>query len=96
MMIPRLTLGMLSFLSGPSLIKVAENTGMMTSATNSEDVRTMISVIGRFFINSPVIPPQKARGRKAASVVAVEVIIGKAISPTALFADSKGVNPLST
>ena len=36
----------------------------------------MIRVMGRFFINSPVIPPQKARGRKAARVVDVEVMIG--------------------
>jgi hypothetical protein len=58
------------------LINVAEKTGIMINATNSDELSTMMSVMGRFFINSPVIPPQKARGENAARVVNVEVMIG--------------------
>ena len=35
--------------------------------------------MGRYFMNSPAIPGQKIKGRKAAKVVAVEAIIGRAI-----------------
>ena len=52
-------------------------------ATKSDELSTIISVIGKYFINSPMIPDQKANGKNAARVVAVEAIIGIAISPTA-------------
>ena len=42
--------------------------------------------MGRYFINCPIIPGQKAKGKKAAKVVAVEAIIGMATSPTPNFA----------
>ena len=38
-----------------------------------------ISVIGRNFMKSPMIPGQKIRGAKAARVVAVEAMIGQAM-----------------
>ena len=77
-------------------MKLAENTGIITRATNSDELSTMIRVIGSAFMNSPVMPPQNARGRNALSVVAVEVIIGNAISPTANLAASNGLYPLLT
>ena len=54
-------------------------TGTKRSAIKREDVKTQIKVIGRYFINSPASPGQKIKGIKAASVVAVEAIIGRAI-----------------
>ena len=54
-------------------------TGTKRSAIKSEDVKTQINVMGRYFINSPASPGQKIKGRKAAKVVAVEAIIGSAI-----------------
>ena len=63
--------------------------------TNNEDPRTMIRVIGKNFINSPIIPGQKAREMNAAKVVAVELIIGKATSPTPFLAACNGGNPSS-
>ena len=58
------------------------NMGLMTRATNSEDDSTMISVNGRYCMNWPMMPGQMANGRKAASVVAVEAMMGHATSPT--------------
>ena len=77
-------------------MKVAEKTGIITRATNREEVKTIINVMGRFFINSPIIPFQKAKGTNAAKVVAVDAIMGTAISPTACLAASNGLYPLST
>jgi len=54
-------------------------TGTNNSAINKEDVNTQIKVIGRYFMNSPANPGQKIKGKKAANVVAVDDIIGKAI-----------------
>src|SRR5690554_6745886 len=61
-------------------------TGLITKATNREEARTMIRVMGRNFMNSPMISSQNASGRKAERVVKVEVIIGQATSPTPSFA----------
>ena len=64
------------------LIILAEElptTGTKRSAIKREDVKTQINVIGKYFINSPASPGQKINGRKAANVVAVEAIIGRAI-----------------
>ena len=58
----------------------------MTSATNNEELRTIISVMGNHCINFPIIPSHKISGKNAARVVAVEAIIGKATSPTPSFA----------
>ena len=57
-------------------------------ATNKEDPNTTESVIGRYIINSPITPGQSPRGIKAAIVVAVEIIIGIAISLIPCFAAS--------
>ena len=40
----------------------AQSTGLKTSATNSDASRAMITVIGRYFMNSPMIPGQKISG----------------------------------
>ena len=58
----------------------------MTKATNKEEDNTVISVNGRYFINSPKSPGQNASGKNAASVVAVEAMIGIATSPAPSFA----------
>ena len=44
-------------------------------------------------MNSPIIPGQRARGMKAASVVAVDVIMGMATSAAPSFAAWTGVYP---
>ena len=64
------------------LIILAEElptTGTKRSAIKSDEVKTQINVIGRYFMNSPARPGQKIKGRNAANVVAVEAIIGRAI-----------------
>ena len=76
-------------------IKTANKTGVITKATNKEEPKTIISVIGKYCINSPIIPGHKARGTKAANVVAVEAIIGQATSPTPFFVASIAPNPSS-
>ena len=53
--------------------------GTKTSAMTSEAVSVASSVIGRYFMNSPTMPGQNRSGRKAASVVAVEAVIGQAM-----------------
>ncbi len=69
---------------------------MITRAMKSEEVKTIINVIGMYDINSPIILRQKSSGTKAASVVAVDEIIGIATSPVACFAASITEYPLST
>ncbi len=63
-------------------------TGLITRATKREEAKTMIRVIGMYFINSPIIPGQKARGIKAARVVRVDAMIGNATSPAPYLAAS--------
>ncbi len=46
----------------------------------------MISVSGRYFMNSPTMPGQKVIGKNAARVVAVDAMIGTATSAVAYFA----------
>ncbi len=65
-------------------------------ATNNEDPKTTESVIGSIIINSPIIPGHKPKGIKAATVVAVEIIIGKAISPIPFLAASIRLIPSSS
>ena len=64
------------------------NPGFITRATKREDESTVIKVSGKYFMNSPKRPGQKARGKNAASVVAVDAIIGKATSPAPSLAAS--------
>ena len=71
-----------------TFISTANKTGFMTRATNKEDPRTIISVMGKYCINSPIIPGQSASGTKAANVVAVDAIMGHATSPTPFFVAS--------
>ena len=52
----------------------------MISATKREEERVTIKVLGRKLINSPAIPGMKIKGKKAATVVIVEVVTGIAIS----------------
>ena len=80
-------------LSSPTFINTAVKTGLITSATNSEEPSTIIRVMGKYCINSPMSPGQKASGAKAARVVPVEAIIGQATSPTPYLAASNGDNP---
>ena len=55
-------------------------TGLNTSATNSEAIRPMVSVIGRYFMKSPMMPGHYIIGRNAHTVVSVDVITGQATS----------------
>ena len=66
-------------------------TGFITNATNNDEPKTIINVMGKNFINSPIIPGQSASGTKAARVVAVEEIIGQATSPAPYLAASNGL-----
>ena len=78
-----------------TLIYIFIRTGLITKATNNDEPSVMIKVMGKNFMNSPIIPGQKARGKKAANVVAVEEIIGIATSPTPFIVASIGDNPSS-
>ena len=59
----------------------------------NEAERTATKVMGRNFINSPTIPGQKINGKKAAKVVAVDAIIGKAILLAAILYASRRRTP---
>ena len=74
--------------SSSTFISAEVSPGLMTRATKRDDESTVISVNGRYFMNSPNRPGQKASGKKAAKVVAVEAIIGKATSPAPSLAAS--------
>ena len=50
--------------------------GVKNSATASEADSVAISVIGRYFMNSPTTPGQNKSGEKAATRVAVAAITG--------------------
>ncbi len=83
--IPRVSPG----LSSPSgRMNSEQRVGLITTATNSEELRVMISVSGKNAMNSPTIPGQKAKGANAATVVVVAAITGIATSPVASFAAS--------
>ena len=56
----------------------------------------MERVIGRIIINCPITPGQSPNGIKAATVVAVEMIIGNAISPIPFLAASLRLMPSSS
>ena len=53
--------------------------GTKISAISKEAVSVMSTVMGRYFMNSPTTPGQNTSGKNAASVVAVEAMIGAAI-----------------
>src|SRR6218665_966376 len=54
---------------------------LITIATNNEAVSVTVRVIGKYFMNLPIVPGQSRNGRNAISVVAVDEITGQAISP---------------
>ena len=59
-------------------MKRAQSTGLKISATSSEAESVMMTVIGRYFMNSPMIPGQKIIGAKATTVVRVEEVTAAA------------------
>ena len=65
-----------------NFIKKEVKTGLITKATNNELDSTIIKVIGKYFMNSPIMSFQNIKGKNAAKVVAVDAIIGTATSPT--------------
>ena len=77
----------------PVFIQSAASTGLTNRATNKEEESTIISVIGRNFMNSPIKSFQKSSGTNAATVVAVEAIIAVATSPTPSLDASAGLLP---
>ena len=60
----------------------------MKMATKRDDPRTTDRVMGKKIMNSPMMPGHMPRGTKAATVVAVEMIMGMAISPIPFLAAS--------
>ncbi len=80
----------------PVSMKLETSMEFMKMATNREDPSTTDRVIGKKIINSPIIPGQSPRGTKAATVVAVEMMIGMAISPIPFLAASSRVMPSSS
>ena len=56
------------------------NTELKKIATTNEEHRTTERVIGKKTINLPILPGHNPSGINAATVVAVDIIIGKAIS----------------
>ena len=63
----------------PALPNKEPSVGIKINAIINDDERTAINVIGRNFINSPIISGQKASGINAVNVVQVEAIIGQDI-----------------
>ncbi len=53
--------------------------GMKIIAISSEANKVAVSVIGRYFMNSPVRPGQNAIGPKAAMMVVIDEKIGQAM-----------------
>ena len=54
--------------SSSTRINIAISTGLITKATNKEEPNTIINVIGKYCINSPIIPGHKAKGTKAKEI----------------------------
>ena len=81
--------------SSPTRMNTEVKTGLMTSATNNDELKTTMSVMGKYFMNSPIKPGQMASGMNAASVVAVEAMMGQATSPTPSFAAAMADLPSS-
>src|SRR5690625_7937232 len=64
------------------------NIALIIRATNKEEPNTTERVIGKNIRKLPSTPGHKPNGKKAASVVAVEAIIGQATSPIPCFTAS--------
>ena len=67
------------FLSS-TLMYCETRTELKKIATNKEDPKTVDRVMGNNFIKSPIIPGQRPKGMNAATVVAVDMMMGYAIS----------------
>jgi hypothetical protein len=63
----------------PGLPTRAPTVGTKINAIISDALSVAKRVIGRNFMNSPTMPGQNTSGRNAASVVAVEAMIGQAM-----------------
>jgi hypothetical protein len=75
----------IDFFELPILIRSEVRTGFTTNATNSDEDKTMIKVMGRYLKNSPIKLGQNMSGINAATVVAVDAIIAVATSPVPSF-----------
>ena len=58
---------------------LAPRVGTNSRAMNSEADSVINSVMGKNFMNSPMMPGKKIMGPKAASVVKVDAMIGQLI-----------------
>ena len=67
--------------------------GLITRPTKSEDASTTMSVMGRNFMNSPIMPGHNSSGTNTATVVAVLAMIGQATSPMPFLAARIGDCP---
>ena len=65
----------------------------MIRPTNKELASTTMSVIGRNFMNSPMMPGHMSSGMNTATVVAVLAMIGQATSPMPFLAARNGDCP---
>ena len=68
-------------------INLETKTELKKTATSNEEQSTTESVIGKKIINFPILPGHSPSGINAATVVAVEIIIGKAISEIGVVPD---------
>ena len=69
-------------------INLETNTELKKIATSNEEHSTTDRVIGKKTINLPILPGHNPSGINAATVVAVDMIIGKAISEMPFFVAS--------
>ena len=67
-------------------MKLETNIELKNIATINEEPKIADNVIGKYIINSPKVPGHVPSGIKAAIVVAVETIMGRATSPIPSFA----------
>ena len=74
-------------------VRARPRVGIKIKAINKDAESVISNVIGRYFINSPTSPGQKAKGAKAASVVKVEVVMGQAIRFAASLKACRGEAP---
>ena len=56
-----------------------------TIATNNEAVSVTVKVIGKYFMNLPIVPGHKANGKNAINVVAVDDITGQSDFANSIF-----------
>lgn len=76
-------------------MNAAQSVGLTMSATKSEASSPMITVFGRYAMNSPMIPGQKIIGTNGAMFVADEATTGQATSRVPFSAAAIGSSPSS-